>query len=96
MFIELNFRARINLQKGNILISFRYFFNKTLKAFMTEEINKTHEGLEDLSEIIDEHQLILDSIKSGNVSKAKKAFNAHMESKCFQVLNAKVKVLGTV
>ncbi len=61
---------------------------KTLKAFMTEEINKTHDGLEDLRHIVDEHQLILDAILTGNVSKAQKAFEAHMKSKCFQVFNS--------
>jgi len=68
---------------------------RTLKAFMTEEISRTHEGFEDLSDNIREHQLILDAIRTGKVSKAKKAFKAHMESTCFQVLNAKVKVPGT-
>ncbi len=60
---------------------------KTLKAFMTEEINKTHKGTEDLRQIVDEHQLILDAIMTGNVSKAQNAFKAHMQSKCFQVFN---------
>ena len=64
---------------------------KTLKAFMTEEIHKTHEGLEDFSDIVDEHWDILHSIQTGNISKAKRAFEAHMGSKCFQALNAKVK-----
>jgi DNA-binding GntR family transcriptional regulator len=64
---------------------------QTLKAFMAEEINRTHDELEDQSHIVHEHQLILDAIKSGNVSKAKKAFEAHMESKCFQIFNAKAK-----
>ena len=62
---------------------------------MTEEIHRTHEELEelkDLSYIVKEHQLILDSIRTGNISKAKKAFEAHMKSKCFQIFNAKVSV----
>jgi DNA-binding FadR family transcriptional regulator len=67
---------------------------QTLKAFMAEEISRTHEGLEDLSYIVNEHQLILNSIKTGNVLKAKKAFEAHMGSKCFQVFNAKVSITG--
>jgi len=57
---------------------------------MTEEITRTHGGLEDLGYIIKEHQLILNSIRTGNVSKAKKAFKAHLNSKCFQVFNTKV------
>jgi len=65
---------------------------QTLKAFMTEEINKTHEGLEDLGNIVNEHRLILDTIRTGNASKAKKAFEAHMGSKCFQALNTKARV----
>jgi DNA-binding FadR family transcriptional regulator len=63
---------------------------QTLKAFMAEEITRTHGGLEDLSYIIQEHQLILDSVRTGNISKAEKAFKAHLSSKCFQVFNTKV------
>ncbi len=57
---------------------------------MAEEINRTHEGREDLSDNIQDHQLILDAIKTGNVSKAKKAFETHMKSTCFQVRNAEI------
>ena len=67
---------------------------RTLKAFMTEEINKTHAALEDLGDVVKEHQLILDALKTGNTSKAKKAFEAHLNSKCFQVFNAKAPVPG--
>lgn len=65
---------------------------RTLKAFMTEEINRTHEALENLGDVVQEHQLILEAIKTGNAAKAKKAFEAHLNSKCFQVFNAKVSV----
>lgn len=69
---------------------------QTLKAFMTEEINRTHDVLDDLNHIVHEHQLILDAIKTGKVAKAKKAFEAHMDSKCFQIFNAKAKAPETV
>jgi GntR family transcriptional regulator, transcriptional repressor for pyruvate dehydrogenase complex len=65
---------------------------RTLKAFMTEEITRTHAALEDLGDVVKEHQLILDAIRTGNASKAKRAFEAHLNSKCFQVFNAKAPV----
>jgi GntR family transcriptional regulator, transcriptional repressor for pyruvate dehydrogenase complex len=56
----------------------------TLQAFMLEEMHKTHEEAENKYKIIDEHQLIVDGILSGNEETALTAFNAHMQSKCFQ------------
>jgi len=64
---------------------------ETLQAFMLEEMHKTHEEAENPYSILDEHQHILDGIKSKDLKKALDAFNKHMSSRCFDKIRSSSK-----
>lgn len=57
-----------------------YSIYQTLKSFMYEEIVKSQGDYSDRSMIVSEHQQIIDSIKSGEISRAVETFSAHIEN----------------
>lgn len=71
---DYDFHATIISAAENSLFSSIY---ETLHSFMQEEIRRTYIAIGDISEIVDDHQEIIDSIVSGELNRALKRHDAH-------------------
>jgi GntR family transcriptional repressor for pyruvate dehydrogenase complex len=74
---DYEFHAQVIAGFGNDLFDNVY---SVLRAFMYEEIEKSHQGFSDLSTIIGEHQEFYDAIVSGDPIEAVKTSRRHIAS----------------
>jgi len=71
---DYDFHATIIAAAENSLFSSIY---ETLHSFMQEEIRRTYVAIKNISEIVDDHQEIIDSIVSGELTRALQRHDAH-------------------
>jgi DNA-binding FadR family transcriptional regulator len=71
---DYDFHATIIAASANSLFSSIY---RTLHAFMQEEIRRAYIAITDISEIVGDHQEIIDSIVSGELTRALHRHDAH-------------------
>lgn len=71
---DYDFHAAIIEASGNALYTSIY---RTLHSFMQEEIRRTYLAINDMSEIVDDHQGIIDSIVSGELARALTRHDEH-------------------
>jgi DNA-binding GntR family transcriptional regulator len=74
---DYDFHFTIIDSGNNALFSSIY---QVLRSFMYEEIEKSHEDFTDITTIIDEHQVIIEAIKSGDVHCAQDEVLNHIAS----------------
>ena len=74
---DYNFHTIIVRSTGNSLF---YSIYQSLKSFMYEEIVKSQRDYTDRSMIVSEHQCIIDTIRSGQVSQSVETFSSHIEN----------------
>lgn len=68
----------------------------TLQSFMLEEMHQTHEQAKNLDYVINEHQVILKGIRSGDKEKALKALNDHLRSPCFESIRKSKNIMPSL
>ncbi|HUX22549.1 MAG TPA: GntR family transcriptional regulator [Spirochaetia bacterium] len=71
---DYDFHATIIAASGNSLYSSIY---QTLHSFMQEEIRRTYIAISDMSEIVEDHLGIIDSIVSGELARALTRHDEH-------------------
>lgn len=74
---DYNFHSIIINSNNNEIFTTIY---RTLKSFMYKEIEKAHEGFENQENLVRDHEVIVDAIKTGDEVKAMKAFHTHIEN----------------
>ena len=74
---DYNFHNIIVKSTGNALF---YSIYKTLKSFMYEEIDQSQSDYNDPAMIVSEHQQIIDTIGTGEVSNSVDTFSSHIEN----------------
>ena len=74
---DYNFHYIIIKSTGNEIFKSIY---KTLKSFLFEEINLSQKAYVDPSSIVRDHLAILEAIKTGDVNRAMRTFNDHIQT----------------
>ena len=74
---DYNFHCVIIDSSDNALFSSIY---EILRSFMREEIEKSHKDFTDIKTIIQEHQLFIDAVKSGDAGVAQQTVLNHIAS----------------
>jgi DNA-binding FadR family transcriptional regulator len=74
---DYDFHAAVIAGVGNELFNSVY---RVLRAFMYEEIEKSHQDFTDISTIIQEHQEFVQAIRTGDPSRAMQTARAHIGS----------------
>ncbi len=74
---DYNFHTIIVESTGNSLF---YSIYKTLKSFMYEEIVISQNDYSDPALIVQEHQQIIDTIRSGEINRSVETYSAHIEN----------------
>jgi GntR family transcriptional repressor for pyruvate dehydrogenase complex len=74
---DYDFHAAAIAGCGNRLFTALY---AVLRAFMYEEIEKSHQGLTDITTIIQEHEEFVKALRSGDTSVAERTVRAHIAS----------------
>ena len=74
---DYEFHSVIIESSRNTLFSSIY---EILRSFMREEIEKSHKDFTDINTIIQEHQLFIDAVKSGDIGIAQQTVLSHIAS----------------
>jgi GntR family transcriptional repressor for pyruvate dehydrogenase complex len=74
---DYDFHATVIAGVGNALFNSVY---GVLRAFMYEEIEKSHQDFTDISTIIEEHQEFVEAVRSGDSSRAMETGRQHVHS----------------